>query len=114
MDRTRRLLPVALAMGGAALAARPAAACDPDAMDAHLTAVCDGALAPARAAVEAALVHANEAERAALQRALTLAGVVCTGGDPAEGARMAAVLARMAGRIEGRVGREALELDATG
>ncbi len=112
MDRTRRLLPLAALAAGAALSARPAAACDPDAMDAHLTAVCDGALAPARAALEAALPHATPEERMALQRALTVANSTCTAGDPVAGARIAANLARIAGRIEGRAGLNPADLDA--
>jgi hypothetical protein len=114
MDRTRRALPIAALAGAAAatLAARPAAACDPDAMDAHLTAVCDGALAPARAALEAALPHATPEERMAMQRALTVAGTTCSTGDPVAGARIAANLARIAGRIEGRAGLAPGELDA--
>lgn len=115
MDQTRRLLPLAaLGAAAASLAARPAAACDPEAMDAHLTAVCDGALAPAREALEAALQHATPQERLAMQRTLTIASATCTTGDPAEGARIAAVLARMAGRIEGRAGAGPLELTPTG
>ncbi len=112
MDQTRRLLPLAALAAGAATLARPAAACDPDAMDAHLTAVCDGALAPARAALEAALPHATPEERLALQRALTLANTTCTTGDPVQGARIAANLARIAGRIEGRAGLKPNDLDA--
>jgi hypothetical protein len=111
MDRTRRLLPLA-ALAGAALATKPAAACDPDAMDAHLTQVCDGALAPAREALEAALPHATPEERLAMQRALTIANSTCTTGDPVAGARIAANLARIAGRIEGRAGLKPTDLDA--
>jgi len=113
MDTTRRGLKLA-ALGAAtlALAAKPAAACDPDAMDAHLTAVCDGALAPARAALEAALPHATPAERLAMQRALSVASATCTTGDPVAGARIAATLARIAGRIEGRAGLAPSDLDA--
>jgi hypothetical protein len=114
MDQTRRFLPLAALAGAAALAAKPAAACDPDAMDAHLTAVCDGALEPARLALEAALPHATPAERMALQRALTLANATCTSGDPVAGARIAANLARIAGRIEGRAGLAPTDLDALG
>ena len=114
MNRTRRLIPFAALAGAAAPAAKPAAACDPDAMDAHLTAVCDGALEPARLALEAALPHATAAERMALQRALTLANTTCTTGDPVAGARIAANLARIAGRIEGRAGLAPTDLDALG
>jgi hypothetical protein len=112
MDQTRRILPLAALAGAAALAAKPATACDPDAMDAHLTAVCDGALAPARAALDAALPHATPEERMALQRALTVANMTCNTGDPVAGARIAANLARIAGRIEGRAGIKPTDLDA--
>jgi hypothetical protein len=113
MDKSRRALPLA-ALAGVAAAAfpRPAAACDPDAMDAHLTAVCDGALAPAKAALEAALPYAAPEERVAMQRALTIANATCTTGDPVAGARIAAMLARIAGRIEGRAGLSPTDLDA--
>jgi hypothetical protein len=111
MDPTRRYLPLA-ALGAAATLARPAAACDPEAMDAHLTAVCDGALAPARAALDAALPHATPEERLAMQRALSVANATCTSGDPVQGARIAATLARIAGRIEGRAGLRPTDLDA--
>jgi hypothetical protein len=114
MDQTRRFLPLAALAGAAALAAKPAAACDADAMDAHLTAVCDGALEPARAALDAALAHATPAERMAMQRALTIANTTCTSGDPVAGARIAAKLARIAGRIEGRAGLSPTDLDALG
>ena len=68
MNETRRLLPLAaLAAGAAALAPRPAAACDPELMDAHLTAVCEGALEPAKQALEAAMPHATPAERMAMR-----------------------------------------------
>jgi hypothetical protein len=113
MDQTRRILPLAaLASAAAAALAKPAAACDPEAMDAHLTAVCDGALAPARAALEAALDLATPEERLAMQRALSVATMTCTTGDPVAGARIAATLARIAGRIEGRAGLKPTDLDA--
>ena len=113
MDQTRRILPLAALSGvAAALAAKPAAACDPDTMDAHLTMVCDGALAPARAALEAALDHATPEERLAMQRALSVATNTCNTGDPVAGARIAANLARIAGRIEGRAGLKPADLDA--
>lgn len=75
---------------------------------------CDGAPAPApaRAALQAALPHATPAERLAMQRALTIANTTCTSGDPVAGARIAANLARIAGRIEGQVGIAATDLDA--
>jgi hypothetical protein len=112
MDQTRRILPLAAFVGAAAVAASPAAACDPEAMDAHLTQVCDAALTPARAALEAALPHATAEEAVALRRALAVAGDACGTGDPAVGARIAANLARIAGRIEGRAGLAPGALDA--
>jgi hypothetical protein len=114
MNPIRRLLPLAALGAGAAALAQPAAACDQDAMDAHLTAVCDGALAPARAALEAALPHATAEERMAMQRALTIANMTCTTGDPVAGARIAARLAQLAGRIEGRAGLKPLDLTLEG
>ncbi len=86
---------------GAALAAvGPAGACDPEALNTHLTGVCEAALAPA----EAALPHATAAERALIERHRVDAGEACAPGDPQAGARTAARLARLAGRIEGRAG----------
>lgn len=114
MDKIRRLLPLATLAGLSTLAARPGSACDADTMDEHLTAVCDGALEPARAALEAALVHATPEEKLAMQRALTIANATCTGGDPVAGARIAANLARLAGRIEGRAGIRPGDLDLLG
>jgi hypothetical protein len=114
MDQTRRLLPFATLAGAAALATRPAIGCDPDAMDAHLTAVCDGAIGYARGAMEAALPHATPEERTGMQRALSAAAGVCANGDPVAAARSAANLARMAGRIEGRAGGDPLDPTLTG
>lgn len=110
MDRTRRLLPLAALGAAATLAPRAAGACDAEAMNAHLTEVCDGALAPARAAIEAALPHATPEERALIGRALAAAGTGCATGDPVAGARLAATLARIAGRIEGRAGLRPADL----
>jgi hypothetical protein len=104
---SRRILPLAaaaVASGSALAAARPARACDPEALDAHLSAVCDAALAQARAALTAVLPHATPEERAQAEAALARAGAACNTGDPAEGARLAAGLARLAGHIEGRAG----------
>lgn len=113
---SRRLVPTAAAaLLGAAPAllagTRDARACDPEALDAYLSAVCDAALAPARAALEAALPHATEAERAAAERALAAASSACDTGDPQQGARLAAALSRLAGRIEGRAGLPSDDLD---
>lgn len=114
MDKTRRLLPLAALAGIGTLAAHPAGACDAEAMDAHLSAVCDVALEPARQALDAALVHATPEERLAMQRALTIANATCTTGDPVAGARIAANFARIAGRIEGRAGLKPGDLDLLG
>ncbi|NKC34422.1 hypothetical protein [Falsiroseomonas selenitidurans] len=112
MTHTRRFLKLAAAaVATGTLFSRQAAACDPEAMDAHLSAVCDGALAPARDALQAALAHATPAETMAMQRALSIANATCSSGDPVAGARIAANLARLAGRIEGRAGLGAESLD---
>ena len=99
--RTRALLPAAFA---AFLLARPLGACEPEALNAHLTAVCQAALTPAEAAITAALPLATPAERAAIERHQALAREACDSGDPEEGTRTAARLSRLAGRIEGRAG----------
>ncbi|GIX08420.1 hypothetical protein [Elioraea sp.] len=88
----------------AVLLAGPAGACDPEAMSAPLSAVCDAALAPARAAIETALPYATETERALIARHLAATTEACESGDPEAGARLASTLARFAGRIEGRAG----------
>jgi hypothetical protein len=98
----RTMLP-ALALG-VALLGGPAGACDPEAMSAHLSAVCDAALDPARMAIDAALPHATDAERVLIARHLAAAAEACEIGDPEAGAHVAATLARYAGRIEGRAG----------
>ena len=102
-----------LAAVGAALAvAGPAGACDPEAMNEQLTAVCDAALRPAEAALEVALPHATVAERALVAHHLAAAREACTTGDPQAGVRTATQLARLAGRIEGRAGLDGLVLAA--
>lgn len=99
--RRRRWL---IGAGLAGAIAAPALACDPEEMNAQLTAVCEAALAEAVAAVEAALPHVREAERVRIDHALAEARDACTTGDPVLGAREAARLARLAGRIEARAG----------
>ncbi|MBR0680800.1 hypothetical protein GXW74_09900 [Roseomonas eburnea] len=91
----------------ALLAATPAPACDSEAMSAELTAVCRGAFAPAAEWAGAVRAQADAAEAAALDRALLLAREACDSGDPAAGAREAARIARLAGRIEARIGATA-------
>jgi hypothetical protein len=73
-------------------------------MNEQLTAVCTAALRPAEEALEAALPHVADAERALAGRHLAAAREACAAGDPDAGARTAAQLARLAGRIEGRAG----------
>ncbi len=99
--------PVLLAAFAAALLATVppvARACDPETMNAALTDVCDAALRPAEEAIAAALPHATAAERGLIERHLVFARQGCAEGDPGIGARTAALLARLAGRIEGRAG----------
>lgn len=103
MDR-RHLLPGAVLAAGAALVTRPARACNPEEMNAYISSVCDRALAPAAAALEAVLPHATAGERALAERHLATARAACLDGDPVVGVRLATGLARMAGRIESRAG----------
>jgi acyl-CoA reductase-like NAD-dependent aldehyde dehydrogenase len=96
-------------LSAAALAAAfclplPALACDAEEMNRHLNAVCHAALSPARQAIGDVLSHATEAERALIARALSRAEAACDTGDPRDGAAAAALLARLAGRIEARAG----------
>ncbi|MBW6400617.1 hypothetical protein KPL78_22350 [Roseomonas sp. HJA6] len=95
----------AILLAGLVLAAPPLArACDTEAMNAELTAVCTAALNPATSWAEAVRGQANATEAAALDRALTAARAACDTGDPAAGALEAARIARLAGRIEARAG----------
>ena len=98
--------PILLAAFTAALLAAPplARACDPETMNAALTEVCGAALRPAEEAIAAALPHATAAEHGLIERHLAAARQGCAEGDPEIGARTASLLARLAGRIEGRPG----------
>ncbi|TQF76869.1 hypothetical protein FK498_15525 [Elioraea sp. Yellowstone] len=93
-----------LGAGVAGAIAAPAFACDPEEMNAHLTAVCEAALAEPAALLDALRGHATETERAAITRGLAAAREACAHGDPLIGAREAARLARLAGRLEARAG----------
>jgi hypothetical protein len=99
-------------LGVALASAGPAGACDPEAMNEQLTAVCSAALAPAEEALEAALPHATAAERALVEHHRAIAREACATGDPEAGARTAVQLARLAGRIEGRAGLDGSVLAA--
>ncbi len=93
-----------LGAGVAGAIAAPAFACDPEEMNSQLTGVCEAALAETAALVDALHGDATEAERAAMARGLATAREACAHGDPLIGAREAARLARLAGRVEARVG----------
>jgi hypothetical protein len=102
----RRAL-VVLALGAAALAApllasSPARACDPDEINALLTAVCEGALGEAARLAQALLPQAGP-DAPLLQDALVRARFLCAEGDPVAGATEAARLSRLVGRIEARL-----------
>ncbi|CAH0290287.1 hypothetical protein [Roseomonas sp. CECT 9278] len=98
-------VPKAAALAALLVAAPPLArACDTEAMNAELTAVCRAAFTPAAAWAGAVRAQASAAEAAALDRALALANEACATGDPAVGAREATRIARLAGRIEARSG----------
>lgn len=87
------------------LAAPPLArACDTEAMNAELTAVCTAALRPALDWAGVVRVQASVAESAALDRAIAAATTSCETGDPVAGAAEAVRIARLAGRIEARAG----------
>ena len=103
MDRRTLFPAVALAAAGA-LAARPARACDPEDMNAYISEVADAALAPALAALDAALPHATVGERALAERHAALARAAARDGDPKVAVRTAAALSRLTGRIEARAG----------
>lgn len=95
----RLMLPIAALL----LAAPPLArACDQDAMNAELTAVCRAALDPAAQLVRTIRAEAAEAERQQIDAALATAEEACDTGDPTIGAREAVRLARLVGRIEAR------------
>lgn len=98
-------LPKALALAALLLAAPPLArACDTEAMNAEMTALCRAALTPAAGWAGAVRAQASATEATALDRALALANEACATGDPAVGAREATRIARLAGRIEARTG----------
>lgn len=97
---------LALAM----LLATPAIACDPDAMNQEITALCRAALDPAAEIARGAMPLASAEEARALEAAITAAGDACDVGDPALGARQAVEIARLAGRIEARQPRPARSL----
>ncbi|BDG70660.1 hypothetical protein [Roseomonas fluvialis] len=97
--------PKAAALAALLVMAPPLArACDTEAMNAELTAVCRAALAPALDWAGAARATATANEAAALDRAIAIANEACTTGDPQAGAREASRIARLAGRIEARSG----------
>jgi hypothetical protein len=90
------------------LAAPPLArACDPEELSRQLTEVCRAALDPAAGWAGSLRDRASGAERGAIDAALRSAGEACDSGDPTAGAREAVRLARLAGRIEARLGETA-------
>ncbi|MEO3474676.1 hypothetical protein AAFN86_22615 [Roseomonas sp. CAU 1739] len=93
-------------LAGLVLAAPPLArACDTEALNAELTAVCTAALRPATAWAAALRAQATAVEGAALDRAIAAATAACETGDPAAGAAETVRIARLAGRIEARTGQ---------
>jgi hypothetical protein len=99
--RKQPLLAAALAAG---LAPTPALACDVAEMHAIATEACTAAIGETGAVLAALERHATEAERAMIERHLTAARVACAEGNAGFAAVAAARLARLAGRIESRVG----------
>jgi hypothetical protein len=95
--------PSRIAWLAAALLLPPAAlACDPEAMNAEITAICRAAVDPAAQHARALIARLPPAEARALEDAITAAGDACDVGDPVAGARQAVEIARLAGRIEAR------------
>lgn len=98
-------VPKAAALAALLVAAPPLArACDTEAMNAELTAVCRAALSPALGWAGAVRAAATASEATALDRAIAAATEACATGDPQAGAREASRIARLAGRIEARTG----------
>jgi hypothetical protein len=93
-----------IALGAAIVAAPVALACDPEEINAMLSAQCAAALDPAAALVGPLRAHALPEEGRMIDAALARARQECADGDPAVGARLAVTLARLAGRIEARAG----------
>lgn len=90
------------------LAAPPLArACDPEEMSRQLTAVCRAAFDPAAILIGMLRDRATAAERGAIDAALRSAEEACDSGDPTMGALESVRLARLAGRIEARLGETA-------
>lgn len=86
------------------LAAAPVRACDVAEMQAAQAEVCAAALAEPAAVLAALLPRLEEAERGGVAARLAAARALCETGDPALGAAEAARLARLAGRLEARLG----------
>jgi hypothetical protein len=91
--------PLALAL---LAAAPPVRACDPEAMNQEIAAICRAALDPAAEIARAVLPRATTEEARAIEAAILAARDACDVGDPAAGARQAVAIARLAGRIEAR------------
>ena len=92
-----------LLLAAALLAAPPLArACDPEALNAELTALCRAGLEPAIAWSRDVLPRATAEEAAEIARAAIAGGDACDVGDPAAGALEAVRLARLVGRFEAR------------
>ncbi|WP_137179648.1 hypothetical protein [Roseomonas sp. AR75] len=101
----------AIVLAALLVAAPPLArACDPEAMEAEITAICRAAVDPAAAIARAALPQATADEARAIAAAILAAGDACDVGDPVAGARQAVEIARLAGRIEARGARPASTL----
>lgn len=81
-----------------------ARACDPETMEREITEICRAAVDPAAEIARTVLARATPEEAQRIGAAIIAAGDACDVGDPAAGARQAVEIARLAGRIEARLG----------
>lgn len=106
--RSRRVAGPAAFAAGLALATLAgttrAGACDLAEFQAAREEVCEAALAEPAAILEVVQTRLGTAEGAEVARRLAMARELCRGDDPLLGAREAARLARLAGRLEARLG----------
>lgn len=100
-----RSVAVAAGLAAAGLGGTPRAqACDLAEQHAALAEICEAALAEPAALLGALLPRLDPALREEVGGRLAAARALCQGADPALGAQAAARLARLAGRIEERLG----------
>jgi hypothetical protein len=95
--------PLAALLVAACLATPTAKACDLAEMQAGIAEMCEGGIAEVAVVLEALAPRATQAERTLIADRLAAARALCAQADPA-GIVEAARLARLAGRLEARLG----------